>query len=220
MVRQMFAAGVLQSGFWHQFAMTAHSPVGMSPEDFKVKKQNNRQGRFANNDLVHSDPTGADHDTFSYGLKKSLLNYMHGIGLDFPLQEWFEFKVPRTSVPRNYVALALAEPEPFSTKPTAKIIWLGKMPTVIHQVKSKKGQEWPIATLTFQGKKSTLHLQVAREEGAWLCQILPLLAPANDAPMTFQDVKKHFEEHGLDGFELFWYGKQVNQLHDLGLLVL
>jgi hypothetical protein len=25
MVRQLFEAGVLQSGFWHQFAMTAHS---------------------------------------------------------------------------------------------------------------------------------------------------------------------------------------------------
>jgi hypothetical protein len=29
---QLFEAGVLQSGFWHQFAMTAHSPVGIHPE--------------------------------------------------------------------------------------------------------------------------------------------------------------------------------------------
>ncbi len=34
MVRQLFEAGVLQSGFWHQFAMTAHSPVGMNPEQY------------------------------------------------------------------------------------------------------------------------------------------------------------------------------------------
>jgi len=32
MVRQLFELGILQSGFWHQFAMTAHSPVGMFPE--------------------------------------------------------------------------------------------------------------------------------------------------------------------------------------------
>jgi hypothetical protein len=32
MVRQLFKTGVLQSAFWHQFAMTAHSPVGMNPE--------------------------------------------------------------------------------------------------------------------------------------------------------------------------------------------
>lgn len=33
MVRQMFEMGILQSGFWHQFAMTAHSPVGINPEN-------------------------------------------------------------------------------------------------------------------------------------------------------------------------------------------
>jgi hypothetical protein len=37
--RQLFEAGVLQSGFWHQFAMTAHSPVGMHPEKFGVVKE-------------------------------------------------------------------------------------------------------------------------------------------------------------------------------------
>ena len=35
MVRQMFEMGILQSGFWHQFAMTAHS-VGLNPEEFGV----------------------------------------------------------------------------------------------------------------------------------------------------------------------------------------
>jgi hypothetical protein len=39
MVRQLFEAGVLQSGFWHQFAMTAHSPVGIHPEKFGVVKK-------------------------------------------------------------------------------------------------------------------------------------------------------------------------------------
>jgi hypothetical protein len=38
MVRQLFKTGVLQSAFWHQFAMTAHSPVGLDPSKFKVKK--------------------------------------------------------------------------------------------------------------------------------------------------------------------------------------
>jgi hypothetical protein len=38
MVRQLFEAGVLQSGF--SIAMTAHSPVGIHPEKFGVKKKN------------------------------------------------------------------------------------------------------------------------------------------------------------------------------------
>ena len=51
MVRQMFEAGILQSGFWHQFAMTAHSPVGIYPEKFGVVKESDTVGTFANNDI-------------------------------------------------------------------------------------------------------------------------------------------------------------------------
>jgi hypothetical protein len=47
MVRQLFEAGVLQSGFWHQFAMTAHSPVGIHPEKFGVKKKTEAIGTFS-----------------------------------------------------------------------------------------------------------------------------------------------------------------------------
>jgi len=55
MVRQLFEAGVLQSGFWHQFAMTAHSPVGIEPEKFGVIKKKNATGTFANNDIDYVD---------------------------------------------------------------------------------------------------------------------------------------------------------------------
>ena len=82
MVRQLFEIGVLQSGFWHQFAMTAHSPVGMYPEEFGVIPQQN-EITFANNDIDFKDKTGIDHEKFSFGLKKSLFNYMHGICFDY-----------------------------------------------------------------------------------------------------------------------------------------
>lgn len=36
-VRQLFMNGLVQSGFWHRFAMTAHSPVGCYPEKYAVK---------------------------------------------------------------------------------------------------------------------------------------------------------------------------------------
>ncbi len=220
MVRQMFEAGILQSGFWHQFAMTAHSPVGLYPEQFGVQKESNQVGSFANNDLVHFDPTGTDHDAFSYGLKKSLLNFMHGVGLDFPLHEWFEFKTPRTSIPKNYIAEALQEEEPFSLKPTAKIVWLGTAPAVSHFTKTKKGKQWEMAALTFQDKKETFRLNVEQTHGAWLLEILQKLSASNAEVLTFQEVKAHYEAAGLDDFELFWYGKAVGVLREFGLLVL
>jgi radical SAM superfamily enzyme YgiQ (UPF0313 family) len=216
MVRQMFELGILQSGFWHQFAMTAHSPVGMYPELFSVKKDSNSVGTFANNDLVFIDPKGTEHDTFSYGLKKSLLNYMHGIGFDSPLQDWFEFKIPRTKIQKNYIENALSEDDDFMVKPSSKIVWLGKKPAMEIST-TKKGE---IATLTFHDKKETFSIKVNKIHGDWLVDILPLISPKNAKVYTFQEVKKHFETFGLDDFELFWYSKSVNTLRDYGLLVL
>ena len=78
-VRQLFANNVIQSGFWHRFSMTAHSPIGRHPEKFGVVKIGPEQGNFAYNDLWHDDPQGTDHELFGKGLAKAIYNYMHGI---------------------------------------------------------------------------------------------------------------------------------------------
>ena len=127
MVRQLFELGVLQSGFWHQFAMTAHSPVGMFPEEYGVIPLQNRV-TFANNDINFKDKTGINHDKFSFGLKKSLFNYMHGICFEYALQDWFDFKIPETKIPKDYIYNCLQNEQLFSTKPNAKIVWLGGKP--------------------------------------------------------------------------------------------
>jgi hypothetical protein len=102
MVRQMFELDLIQSGFWHQFALTAHSPIGLNPEKFGIQTKRNKI-TFADNDIEFVDATGIDHSIFSNGLKKSIYNYMHGAGLDMPLQTWFDFKIPKTTVKRNYI---------------------------------------------------------------------------------------------------------------------
>ena len=216
MVRQMFELGILQSGFWHQFAMTAHSPVGMYPEQFGVKIENPIIGSFANNDLVHNDPTGTDHDTFSYGLKKSLFNFMQGIGFDLPLQEWFEFKVPRTKVRKNYVEMAVSEEDDFVLRPSSKVVWLGKKPLVVPS-SSKKGE---VVTLNFHNKREEFSIKVNRSQGEWLAEILGLISPKNKKVYTFQEVQNHYENAGFKDFELFWNNKPVNTLGEYGLLVL
>jgi radical SAM superfamily enzyme YgiQ (UPF0313 family) len=220
MVRQMFEAGILQSAFWHQFAMTAHSPVGLEPDKYKVKKETEAIGSFANNDIVHTDPTGADHDSFSYGLKKSLLNYMHGACFDYPLQKWFEFKVPKTTVPPDYIAKALEADELASAKPTAKVVWLGKKPEVETVIKSKKGNQWELSSLTFQSRQDTLNIKVDKKQGLWLAEMLATLSANNTKNYTLQEVKDSYEAAGLEDFELFWDNKPVNGLYKYGLLTL
>jgi len=124
-VRQLFAAGCIQSGFFHRFTCTVHSPVGKHPEQYGVTLSSARSSTFANNDINFTDGTGVDHDVFGPGLKKALYNYMHGIGLDLDVREWFDEgtvasgagkkgrrrsagAIPGTRVPPDLIERALA----------------------------------------------------------------------------------------------------------------
>ena len=219
MVRQMFEAGVLQSGFWHQFAMTAHSPVGIDPAAFGVKRETESIGSFANNDLLFIDTEGTDHELFSYGLKKSLFNFMHGIGFEFPLQEWFDVKIPRTKIPKNYIENVL-EMEEVGTKTNAKVLWLGGKPTIQLENKIKKGKVTEMSILFFYNKKDDFSVQLNRQQGEWLANILPLLSPNNTTLFTLEALKTHYEAAGLSEFTLFWEGKMMHILRENGLLLL
>ena len=107
-VRQLFAAGCIQSGFFHRFTCTVHSPVGKNPEEYGVKLLPMAKVAFAKNDVGFVDPTGVDHDALGIALNKALYNYMHGIGLEADVRSWFAGKVPRTKVARGFIAQAIA----------------------------------------------------------------------------------------------------------------
>ncbi len=115
-VRQLFEAGCIQSGFWHRFACTVHSPVGLNPADYGVKLHplpapptgpDGQPLTFARNDVGFTDPTGVDHDTLGAGLKKAIYNYMHGMCMEDDVRRFFSMKVPKTTVKRDFVARAL-----------------------------------------------------------------------------------------------------------------
>jgi radical SAM superfamily enzyme YgiQ (UPF0313 family) len=105
-VRQMFELGIIQSAFWHHFALTTHSPIELTPSKYGIVPDY-KKITFANNDIQFTDKTGIDHNKFSPGLKKSLLNYMHGNCFDFPLQDWFGFKIPKTSIKKDFILKTL-----------------------------------------------------------------------------------------------------------------
>lgn len=106
-VRQLFAENCIQSGFFHRFACTVHSPVGKNPEEYGIKLQPLPPGKFAKNDVHFIDPTGVDHDRLGKALNKALYNYMHGICLDQDVRSWFDDRVPKPRVGRNFIAKAL-----------------------------------------------------------------------------------------------------------------
>jgi hypothetical protein len=190
----------------------------LQPQKYAVKKVSEAVGSFANNDIEHIDPTGTDHESFGFGLKKSLLNYMHGACFEYPLQKWFDFKVPKTSVAPDYIRKAIEEQEYITSSANHKLVWLGKAPKSEVITKSKKGSQWEVMSLTFQSKKAPFSINVDPEKGAWLVHLLPKLSISNPAPLTMQQVKADYEAAGLEDFELFWDNKPVNTLYKVGLL--
>ena len=107
-VRQLFAANCIQSGFFHRFSCTVHSPVGLNPAEYGIRLQPLPPGKFAKNDVHFIDPTGVEHDRLGKALNKALYNYMHGIGLDEDVRAWFDERVPKPRVGRNFIASALS----------------------------------------------------------------------------------------------------------------
>ena len=219
-VRQLIEIGVVQSGFWHQFAMTVHSPVGIDPAKFKVINTIPEIGSFANNDLIHEDPSGCDHEKFSEGLKKSLFNYMHGIGFELGLQKWFDFKIPKTSIPKNFIAGCLDIPEEKIALATSKVIWTGPIPSIRYYTKTKKDKSIPLACLQFSTKKEELDLHVSDKMGAWLMNLMEQIAIGAEKTRSYEQVQKEFAQQDLGDFDVFWQSETVEQLRELGLLIL
>ena len=215
MVRQLFEVGILQSGFWHQFALTAHSPIGLKPEAYNITP-NYKDIKFANNDIQFTDNTNIDHNKFSFGLKKSLFNYMHGIGFDLPLQDWFDFKIPDTNIHPDFIYNSLETPVSLSIKPTAKIVWLGNMPLVNEYSKKKK----QLLELTFHNTNNSFSIIIDADKGNWFLNHLEsTLSPQNEKLKSFSHLKADFEIQ-FEDFELFWFSKPMQVLRENGLLVL
>ena len=106
-VRQLFENGCIQSGFFHRFSCTVHSPVGMNPAEYGIELIPLPPVSFAKNDIGFIDPTGTDHDALGIGLRKAIYNYMHGLCVEDDVRRWFEHlpqQVARSTVKRKRIA--------------------------------------------------------------------------------------------------------------------
>ena len=107
-VRQLFEQGCIHSGFFHRFACTVHSPVGLNPTEYGIELLPLPEGSFARNDVGFTDPTGVDHDMLGQALKKAIYNFMHGFLLEQDVRAWFDIRVPRPTVPRHFIERSLS----------------------------------------------------------------------------------------------------------------
>ena len=215
-VRQLFQAGVVQSGYWHRFSMTAHSPVGRNPAKYQVAAVGPEPGNFAWNDLWHDDPTGTDHEAFGPGLAKALYNYMHGVALHEPLSFWFDFKTPRPAVPRQLIQQALQESgKPDFARQNQRLFWLGNAPEL-----RSEASRTTRAVLTFYEQAEDFEVKVSPPLGAWLHELLGRLATDYTTKIVLKDAAVTFPAAAGQSFEAFLETPTWLLLREKGLLLL
>jgi hypothetical protein len=110
-VRQLFEEGCIQSAYWHRFAATAHSPIGLEPGRFGIRLLPQPEASFARNDLAFEDPVGCDHELLGKGLHRAVYNYMHGVGLDRDVRTWFADERPRRRKPARRLPAPQVPPD-------------------------------------------------------------------------------------------------------------
>jgi radical SAM superfamily enzyme YgiQ (UPF0313 family) len=128
-VRQMFAADLMQSAFWHRFTATAHSPIGLDPTANGLRILGPDFGGFAENDLFHIDRHGATPEWIGQGLRRSMLNFLEGRGLEMDVRQWFDHPAPRPRVASNWARRILRNRQSHDEyRAERRCVWMGRPP--------------------------------------------------------------------------------------------
>ena len=194
-VRQLFEGGLVQSGFWHRFALTAHSPVGCCPERYTVRITEPPFGGFARNDIDFEDTAGADHDRFAEGLRISLYNYMRGTGFDLPLYKWFDSPVPRTTIPPRYIERLLDEPpDSLARDGRKRVVWLPvAAPRLATGAQERKGRRQPVEELSIYTSSGPCSFRLPSGWGRLLQELLAAVRFPDSEGMPLADWLSGFE---------------------------
>lgn len=106
-LRQLFAAGLIDSAFWHKFVLTRHSRIYREltkgrHKDLHVidEPSNNPEDHFADNDLRFKGEER--YDRYTQGLDLLLSEWMRG-STERPVQKAFPFAMPPPSIPEDRV---------------------------------------------------------------------------------------------------------------------
>ncbi len=124
-LRQLFAAGLIDSAFWHKFTLTKYSTVYNNWKTGKckdIKPLPPKEDSFA----VYELRFEGEQKSEKYGasLMTALDAWMHGRGFEKPVQKWFPFYMPKPSVATDFIDKAIARYEhrrdaAFNEKPPA-----------------------------------------------------------------------------------------------------
>ena len=178
-VRQLFAEDLMQSAFWHRFTTTAHSPIGLNPKSHGLRILGPAFNGFAENDLRHRDQVGQTPEWLGEGLRRSMLNFLEGRGLDMDVRHWFDHQAPKPRVPSSWVDKLLrnrlGKDDPTLER---RLVWLGEAPTC-----TVSGKRWRIV---LRGYTSTAAISLREAETHWLTNLIEKSSPRFKRATSYQ----------------------------------
>jgi hypothetical protein len=163
-VRQLFAADLVQSAFWHRFSATAHSPIGLNPRANGLRILGPDFQGFAENDLIHLDRHGQTPEWVGEGLRRSMLNFLEGRGLSMDVRAWFDHRTPRPRLSSQWAKRALRKRPLDDPARERHCVWIGGPPVVESQGKRVR--------LHIDADEGPLALSLPSAQAMWLSDLL------------------------------------------------
>ena len=212
-VRQLVAADLLQSAFWHRFTVTAHSPVGLDPSAHGLRILGPEFRGFAENDLLHHDDRTETPAWLGEGLRRSLLNYLERRGLDLDVRQWFEYEVPRPQVSSSWLSRLLKKrTSDDHSDLERRVVWLGGAVTCEPTRKR--------STLTLTGGGKNHIITLPEPEARWLEQLIRDATP-QQACQTYPHMREACQRFpGAEStFNAFLATPSWKKIRDAGLVL-
>ena len=149
---------------------------------------------------------------------------MQDAGLEKPLQTWFDFRIPQTLVPENYIELCLTEVVTETPRPHDRFIWIGgdAVELIFSKVKKKKKDEnnQEYAEIIFSDIKENYTIYIEKEKSEWLINQLGNASPHSNLKYTYQDMSNSYEESGFGHFSDFYNSGIFIHLMEKGMLLI
>ena len=213
-VRQLFAADLMQSAFWHRFTTTAHSPIGLNPKANGLRILGPEFSGFAENDLVHRDRVGPTPDWLGEGLRRSMLNFLEGRGLRMDVRRWFDQAAPAPRVSSTWVSRTLKSRHS-TDDPNAerRLVWLGGQPVA--------ERRRTVTTLHIPGQTKEISVTLPSPHALWFQDLLEQSNPRNSRTPSyplFRDTRATFPDRNRD-FAVFLRSPAWKRVREAGLLL-
>ncbi|HEU4684106.1 MAG TPA: radical SAM protein [Nitrospira sp.] len=213
-VRQLFAADLLQSGFWHRFTATAHSPIGLHPAAHGIRVLGPKFQGFAENDLRHRDPRGRTPEWLAEGLRRSMLNFIEGRGLTMDVRRWFDHPALPPRVSHSWVdGLLHARRSIDDPSKERRLVWMGE-----HVEQEASGRSVRFAVFAKRRRRS---VTLPKAEALWFVDVLRRATPAGKSTNKYPRIREIAGDFpgGEKHFAAFIGSSAWRTVRDAGLLL-